>query len=432
MRLALSLAVLAAPLAAQTTTLVTSNADGNPCNDDTFIPVLSDNGRWLAITSEASDFLPGDLTATDEAFLVDLKKGTRIAIAVNDEGTPSAGGSDAWGLSANGRFAVLDGAATDLVPDDDNGVSDVFVRDIKKGLTRRVSVSSAGEQAGGSSDFPRISGNGRYVTFRSAASDLVEGDTLGHNDIFVHDLKTGATECVSVSTEGTEADGNSERPTISQNGRWVAFVSHAENLVGDDDNGLRDVFVRDRKLGTTTRVSVTESGEQLTATVGSFVAFISGNGRYVAMVTDGSNLDPIDENGVADVYVRDLKKNTMQLISRGFDGSDADAQSASSSDSLGISGNGRWVVFGSDATNLTETGGSVGFDDVYRADRVKGDVTLISVALEGAAADANANECSVSNNGKRVAFSSQAGNLVETALPGPAGSRDIFVRDLKK
>src|SRR5205814_1700648 len=139
--------------------------------------------------------------------------------------------------------------ATNLVPGDTNGQSDVFVHDRQTRLTERVSVDSAGNQADGESASPALSADGRYVAFSSSATNLVPGDTNGQSDVFVHDRQTRITERVSVDSAGNQADGESASPALSADGRYVAFSSSATNLVPGDTNGQSDVFVHDRRTG---------------------------------------------------------------------------------------------------------------------------------------------------------------------------------------
>src|SRR5207248_5589264 len=156
--------------------------------------------------------------------------------------------------------------------------------------TRRVSVSSAGVEASGYSSGPSISADGRFVAFRSDAANLVADDTNNVADVFVHDRQTGETQRVSVSTAGAEANGVSQRPAISADGRYIMFTSAASNLVAGDTNYSWDVFVHDRESGETLRVSVSSDGVQ--GTRSSFGGAISADGRYVAFASTASNLVP--------------------------------------------------------------------------------------------------------------------------------------------
>ncbi len=192
-------------------------------------------------------------------------------------------------ISADGRFVVFQSDATNLVAGDTNGASDVFVHDRQTGTTTRVSVDSAGHEATGlypASGDPAISADGRFVAFDSNATNLVAGDTNSAYDIFVHDRQTGTTTRVSVDSAGNQANGYD--PSLSADGRFVAFTSGASNLVAGDTNGASDVFVHDRQTGTTTRVSVDSAGWQ--AYSFSHLPSISADGRFVAFASNATNL----------------------------------------------------------------------------------------------------------------------------------------------
>ncbi|MCI0586270.1 MAG: calcium-binding protein, partial [Planctomycetes bacterium] len=191
---------------------------------------------------------------------------------------------------------------SNLVPDDTNGQQDIFVKDLKTGETTRVSVDSTGAQANSLCTNPTISANGRYVAFVSEASNLVPDDTNGAADVFVRDRKTGTTARVSVDSTGAQANSSSFGPSISANGRTVAFESSASNLVPDDTNTVPDVFVKDLRTGATARISVASTGAQGISNSDS--PSISANGRTVVFRSGASNLVPDDTNGVGDVFAR--------------------------------------------------------------------------------------------------------------------------------
>src|SRR5262249_15340265 len=156
------------------------------------------------------------------------------------------------------------------------------VRDRRNGTTERVSVATGGTQASGGGGLSSISAGGRYVAFMSPASDLVAGDTNGFWDVFVHDRQTGTTERVSVESGGTQANNNSSNPPVSADGRYVVFWSWAPTLVGADNNGAVDVFVRDRLNGTTELASVDPGGAPGNGYSGIYGVSISADARYVA------------------------------------------------------------------------------------------------------------------------------------------------------
>ena len=165
-------------------------------------------------------------------------------------------------LSADGKFVAYQSFADNLIPDDQNEGGDIFVRDLQANTTERVSEYTGNYEAEGDSQRPSISADGRYVAFDSDDWDLVWGDTNDSFDVFVNDRATTVTTRVSVDDSGTQSNSDSFRPSISADGRYVAFYSESSNLVSGDTNGATDVFVYDRRSGATKRVSVAAGGEE--------------------------------------------------------------------------------------------------------------------------------------------------------------------------
>lgn len=276
---------------AGTTALVTSGANGasGSC-------AVSADGGAVAFASLATNLVFGDTNGTWDIYVRDYKsKGFWRASA----------GANAWSdwpsISADGRRVAFHSAASNLVSGDTNGTPDVFVRDAA-GTIVRASVSTAGEQANQGGTAPSLSANGRFVAFASGSTNLVWGDTNGQSDVFVRDLLTGVTTRVSVGTGGTQADGQSTAPSISSDGRYVSFISAATNLVAGDTNGAYDGFVHDRWTGVTTRVSVSTAGAQ--GTGHSIECVISGDGRIVGLASLASNLVAGDSNNAMDLFLR--------------------------------------------------------------------------------------------------------------------------------
>ena len=207
-------------------------------------------------------------------------------------------------ISADGRFVAFDSLSDNLVSGDTNGYDDVFVHDRQTGDTERVSVNSGGGESDSRSSYAALSADGRFVTFASAAGNLVAGDDNGKDDIFVHDRQTGLTSRVSVDSAGIQANDHSltEGPRISADGRFVAFDSEATNLVPGDTNGSADVFLHDRQTGDTQRVSVDSAGSQGNAL--SSAPDINQDGGFVVFGSNASNLITGDTNGMPDVFVR--------------------------------------------------------------------------------------------------------------------------------
>jgi Tol biopolymer transport system component len=339
-------------------------------------------------------------------------------VSVAGDGSQANNDNYSLAISADGRYVAFYSAASSLVPGDTNGALDVFVRDRRAGTTQRVSVATDGSQGNGFSYDPAISADGRYVAFDSYASSLVPGDTNGDSDVFVRDRRLGTTQRVSVATNGSQGNGDSASPAISADGRYVAFSSDASNLVPGDTNGALDVFVRDRRSGTTQRVSVATDGSQ--ANGGS--PAISADGRYVAFTSVASNLVPGDTNGFEDVFVRDLKSGTTRRVSVATDGSQGNNDS---SVRPAISADGRYVAFESYASNLVP-GDTNGLEFVrdLRLDTTR----QVDVAADGGQPNGLSFFPAISADGRYVAFESYASNLV----PGDTNhSADVFVRDLK-
>ena len=230
------------------------------------------------------------------------------------------------------------------------------------GTTERVSVDSAGNQGNGLSDGPAISADGRFVAFLSEAGDLVPGDTNATSDVFVHDRATGATERASVDSAGNQGNNVNLPPRISADGRFVAFPSQATNLVSADTNGALDIFVHNRVSGSTTRVSVDSAGNQGNAQ--SHAPEISADGRFVAFTSEASDLVPSDTNGRSDAFIHDLVTGTTERVSVDSTGS----QGNSDSGAAAISPDGRLVVLASAASNLV-AGDTNGTSDVFVHDR---------------------------------------------------------------
>ncbi|MBL8767270.1 MAG: PD40 domain-containing protein [Planctomycetes bacterium] len=328
------------------TTRVSVSSFGIEGDGDSRDPAISANGRYVAFVSAATTLVAGDGNESSDVFVHDRKTGQTTRVSVDSLGNEAGFGSFNPMISASGRYVVFWSMATNLVVGDGNGSSDVFVHDRKTGQTTRVSVDSAGIEGNFGSEFPAISANGRHVAFHSSASNLVSGDGNGTLDVFVHDRKTRQTTRVSVNSAADEGNDVSYGASLSANGRYVAFLSYAGNLVPGDPGGVRDAFVHDRVTGQTTKVSVNEAG--VGGNDESTGLRITADGRYVAFISLATNLVAGDGNGTFDVFVRDLKAGQTTRVSvdsAGIEGND-------SSVGVAISANGRYVAFDSLASNL--------------------------------------------------------------------------------
>lgn len=271
-------------------------------------PALSADGRYLVFTSIVLlSTLP--LQPADQIVLVDRETGATEVVSLADDGTPSDGAVQA-AVSGDAGVIAFSSTSDFLVPGDDNGHADVFVRDRVSGRTERVSVSTTGQQADGDCWGSVVSRDGRVVAFWSDATTLVPDDGNGVTDVFVHDRMTHVTERVSVSRQGGDGDGASPHPsypgsliTLSADGRYVAFSSEATNLVDGDLNGWDDIFVRDRLSGETTLISVQPSGIQ--SDWYSWEAVLSADARSIAFAT-GSPVFTGRRGAVLQTFVRSI------------------------------------------------------------------------------------------------------------------------------
>lgn len=329
---------------------------------------ISDSGRFVAFGSSASNLVAGDTNNLPDTFVRDLATGHTTRVSVSSNGTQGReGGSSAPSLSGSGRVVAFYSIASNLVRGDTNEVADVFVHDRWSRRTTRVSVDSAGAQADGQSAIysgPALDRAGRLVAFESEATNLVPGDTNAWQDVFVHDRSTGRTQRVSLSSRGVQGDGESYWPSISADGRFVAFASKAGNLVRGDTNGVWDIFVRDLIAGVTSRVSLSGSGVQGNAD--SFSPSLSATGRYVAFWSYADSLTPGDSNRVADVFVHDRATGRTRLVSTGVGPGDGDSILPA------ISDDGHVVAFESAATTLVP-GDTNDVPDVFVSGWVSGD-----------------------------------------------------------
>jgi Tol biopolymer transport system component len=420
----LAAVVLSSPGWAQVTQRVSVDSNGAQANERSYAPSISADGRYVAFYSLASDLVAGDSNGTWDVFVRDRWTGTTERVSVDSAGVEGDAGSDSPSISADGRYVAFASGATNLVPGDTDGVIDVFVRDRQLGITTRVSVSSAGGQGNGTSEGPSISADGRFVAFASSAANLVPGHiAVGMTDAFVHDLLTGTTERVSVDSSGSANNSASGSPSISSDGRYVAFVSSATNLVPGDTNGNWDVFVRDRLAGTTERVSVATGGAQGDGDSGAYhPPSISQDGRFVAFQSLANNLVPGDTFPGQDLFVRDRQNGTTEIV----DVDSAGVQGNSGAFGCSISSDGRWVAFDSNATNLVP-GDTNGVPDVFLRDRLNGTTVRVSIDSAGNQANNESGESSISADGRFVAFASLSTDLV---AGDTNGSVDIFVHDL--
>lgn len=411
---------------------VSVDSAGNQANKASRLPAISNNGSYIAFSSNATNLVQVDTNNAEDVFVRDRQSGETSLVSVSSAGEQGNDLSFWPAISADGRYVAFWSYATNLVQNDTNvfcdrdGVGgyndncwDIFWHDRQTGETRRVSVSSTGDQANGYSEHPTMSADGRYVAFESNASNLVAGDTNYANDIFVHDTQTNTSIRVSVNSAGEQALQGGYWPAISADGRFLAFQSTAANLVPSDTNNCWDIFVHDQLTGETTRVSVDSAGIEGNAP--SLEPRISADGRYVAFRSYASNLVSGDTNGwFTDVFVHDRVTGHTTRASVNSAGN----QASSESDWPAVSPAG-YVVFSSQATNLVQ-GDTNGVGDVFVHDLNTGQTTRVSVGSAGVQSNGFSAQPTVSADGRYVAYQSGASNLVPDDTND---DDDVFVYD---
>jgi Tol biopolymer transport system component len=339
-------------------------------------------------------------------------------------------------ISDDGRYIVFQSLMDGLDPLDNNGLMDVFRRDLQTGITELVSVNFNGDASGNgvSGDYDTaicqnamISSDGRYVAFHSFASDLVDTDSNGDADVFRRDMQTGTTEMVSINAAGTDSGGGASRyPVMSPDGRFIAFTSNGQDFIAPPDAGFNtDVFVRDMNAGTTQWASVAMDGGPSNRT--SEEAAISDDGRYVAFRSTASDLHALDNDTNLDIFQRDLVSQTTALVS--IDTLGTGSSDDNSSRQISMSGDGRYVVFKSRATNLV-TPDSNNREDVFAWDRdaaMGSQISLVSANQTGTdSGNTSSDQGVISRDGSRIAFRSAASDL---DTRDDDGSYDVYARD---
>jgi Tol biopolymer transport system component len=396
-------------------------------------PAISADGRFVAFASASSNLVAGDANGTEDVFRFDALTRTLSLVSVAAGGGTGAGSSTGPSISADGRYVAFHSFADDLVAADGNGLQDVFVRDLALGVTIRVSELPANATASDFSSNPSISADGRFVAFESMAVDLVGGDTNALSDVFRAGPLDWATPSpgpivrMSLTFADAEATGGaagSTNPSLSADGTVVAFVSDCTDLVAADGNGLLDVFVRDLNVAAPRTVRVSEALGGGDASGDSQAPSLSGNGRRVAFHSAAYDLVAGDTNGAVDVFVFDRDDLLMRRASLNSQGGQTPVFNDSTLPAL--SADGRWVAFQSAADNLVP-GDTNQALDVFVRDLDGGSTERVSLSSGGleTVLFSFSDSAAVSQGGRFVAFSSTANNLVA----GDAnGDRDVFVR----
>ena len=358
--LVFTLPVIAGPAPTGTTSRVSLSTAGVQTNNHSMYSVVSANGKFVAFVSDATNLVDDDTNGVGDIFVRNLATGVTERVNVSSTNVEANGASSQPAISADGRYVVFTSTATNLVASDANAATDVFIRDRVAGTTELVSVSSASEQGNSDSSYPSINANGTVVAFESFANNLVANDNNNTSDIFVRNITGGTTERVSVSSTGVEGNYDSHSPSVNSDGTRVAFYSYADNLVDNDTNILGDVFVKYINTGLTVIASVSSAG--VLGDGSSIKPAISGNGKYVAFQSSATNLVPGDANGLTDIFVRDIQSNTTDIVSL----SSAGVQANLAAQNTTISSDGRFITFASMADNLVAGDTNAAFDVFVR------------------------------------------------------------------
>jgi Tol biopolymer transport system component len=345
-------------LVAGTTARVSVADAGGQADNGSETPSISADGRYVAFRSWATNLVVNDRNAASDIFVRDTVKGTTRRANIAWDGTEANGDGFNPRISADGRCVAYASGATNLVQNDANGKDDIFLRDMVDGTRERVSVSSTGAEGNGNSSFPKVSADGRYVVFNSAASNLIPNDFNTTTDGFVRDRVAGTTARVDLANDGEEASTGGGADSISADGRFVCFTSSAPHLVDGDTNGKLDVFLRDMTAGTTVRISVATDGTE--GNNGATGGILSADNRYALFVSGADNLVPGDTNDRSDAFVRDLAQNTTARVTLGANGGQAEETTYAPA----FSADGSTVAWHTFSTNLTP-GDTNGFYDVY-------------------------------------------------------------------
>ena len=339
--------------------------------------------------------------------------------SVSSDGTIGDSRSGGPSLSADGRYVAFESDSTNLVANG-SSLNQVYLHDRAiPANTVMVSVKANGAPGNNVSRIPSISADGRTVAFVSSATDLVDGDSNGCADVFVRDMSTNTTERISVDSNGVQANGDTVWAVISADGRYVAFQSLATNLVSGVNTGHMNIYVRDLKKNTTELISVSSDGA-----IGdgdSIAPFVSGDGRYVTFSSIAKNLTSSTSNGCYQVYVRDRFSATTEMVSMNGDSSPGNADSGAPC----ISTDGRYVAFVSTSSNLMS---GVTGSMVYVYDRQGNTIEMVSRDSSGNPADADItfSGLAMSPDGRYVSFDSTASNLVGGDT---LGKYDVFIHD---
>ena len=428
----------AIPAAAQTTTIVDVGSGGilpNCPGAQTFCysvsPAITPDARYIAFQSTVPNLVAGPASSKDQIYVHDRESCSTTRISQTASGQAANGVSGSVAMSASGRIVAFESSATNLV----SGIGGVqiYAYDTITNTFELVSRSDAGVPGDAASGAATISADGRWIAYVSQATNLVPGDTNAAHDVFLYDRNLRVTQVVSRSLAGVLGDSLSNRPNISGNGRFITFDSLASNLDPAPTNNVYQSYLLDRDLdgngifdevGMTslTRVSVNNAGQS--ANGSSTWAVATDDGLKVAFSSDANNLVPGDTNAKADIFIRHIGSGQTTRESVGPAGLQTTAHTYFP---LRFSANGQYLTFNSTATQLAA--GLNGRAQIFRRDLLTGVNDVVSRGQNGQLATADNQYGIISADGQTVFFDSAAGGLV------PGSSADskvhIYARDFQ-
>ncbi|MCQ1539096.1 PKD domain-containing protein [Methanocalculus taiwanensis] len=406
--------------------LVSVATDGNPGNSDSFLGDISSDGRFVTFSSSSSNLVQGmdPPTWLQNIFVRDRIAGTTTLVSTAINGTQANGDSTKPVISSDGRYIAFQSNANNLVLNDTNGRTDIFVYDRNNANITRVSVATDGTEGWGGRN-PSISLDGHYIAFESMDDFGEPTGHAGYTYVYIHDINSSTTTRVSVSSSGQAGLGQSLNPSTADKGGIIAFDSSANNLVPNDTNGLADIFVHLKGAKITSRVSIASNGTEGDGESSS--PSISDDGRFITFTSKSKNFESGAESKgygeLPDIFVHDREHTTTTRVSKDPNGAPGNYWSHNPS----ISGDGRYITYDSESTNLvTGLPPESYMKRIFLYEIETESTTLISVAYDGTPADGTTENAVISEDGRYIAFEGRASNLI------PGGSsypKSIYIHD---
>lgn len=419
------------------TVLLSKNTTAAIANNHSYSGQISSSGQKVVFASSASDLVSNDHNNLPDIFLYHIDRGHTQRVSIATEGDDTNGASSNPVISANGEIVVFASAADNLIEGDQNGAIDIFLyQTVSGGIERIVDLGSSEVSATESQHIGpsriALSGDGRFIVFDSIADHLTVDDANNHADIFVYDQQLGTIELISHSLSSPSmSNGDSDHATISEDGQVVAFASQASNLVLDDNNGVSDVFVYDRRRDLTTRISLSSDG--IEGDNHSINPIISANGQFIAFYSSASNLDQnqalndSNERSVSGIYLHDRASGKTTRLTKALDGGWPDSPVNVDFD---MSPDANYIAFSSRSQNLTEYWPALCKDNaentdcfwqetqnIFRYNRLTNHTTLISIDNSGLPLDWDSSEPSLTADGQSIVYTAVSNQFEPENVP---------------